>query len=106
MTEQQLMSIGGFAAQTGLSVPALRYYDEIELLEPASVDPSSGCRRYHRDQLAMARQIYILHGIEFADRGGRILFVNVGPDRLFSRGVPTGSDPRLCDERLSTCRAS
>jgi DNA-binding transcriptional MerR regulator/predicted enzyme related to lactoylglutathione lyase len=64
MAEERLMSIGGFAAQSGLSVPALRYYDEIELLEPASVDPSSGYRHYHADQLVAARQICILRAIE------------------------------------------
>lgn len=64
MPEDRLMSIGGFAQQCGLSVPALRYYDEIELLEPTSVDPSSGYRRYHPDQLATARQIYILRALE------------------------------------------
>ncbi len=64
MPEDRLMSIGGFAQQCGLSVPALRYYDEIELLEPISVDPSSGYRRYHPDQLAAARQIYILRALE------------------------------------------
>ncbi len=64
MPGDHLMSIGGFAQQCGLSVPALRYYDEIELLEPTSVDPSSGYRRYHPDQLATARQIYILRALE------------------------------------------
>ncbi len=64
MPGDRLMSIGGFAQQCGLSVPALRYYDEIELLEPTSVDPSSGYRRYHPDQLATARQIYILRALE------------------------------------------
>lgn len=58
------MSIGGFSSHSGLSVAALRYYDEIDLLEPASVDPSSGYRRYHPDQLATARQIYILRAVE------------------------------------------
>jgi DNA-binding transcriptional MerR regulator len=64
MAGDRLMSIGGFAQQSGLSVPALRYYDEIELLAPASVDPSSGYRRYHPSQLAVARQIYILWALE------------------------------------------
>lgn len=58
------MSIGGFAQQSGLSIPALRYYDEIELLGPATVDPSNGYRRYHPDQLDVARKIYILRAIE------------------------------------------
>jgi len=66
MSEDRLMSIGRFAEQSGLSVPALRYYDEIELLEPASVDPRSGYRRYHPDQLATARKIFILRTLELS----------------------------------------
>lgn len=27
MTEERLMSIGGFSLRSGLSIPALRYYD-------------------------------------------------------------------------------
>jgi DNA-binding transcriptional MerR regulator/catechol 2,3-dioxygenase-like lactoylglutathione lyase family enzyme len=64
MTDVRLMSIGGFSLQSGLSIPALRYYDEIRLLGPASVDPQSGYRRYHPDQVAAARQIYILRALE------------------------------------------
>lgn len=61
MAAVRLMSIGGFALESGLTVPALRYYDEIKLLEPATVDPSSGYRRYHPDQ---ARKIHILRTLE------------------------------------------
>lgn len=64
MPHDRLLSIGGFAQQSGLSVPALRYYDGIELLEPESVDPSSGYRRYHPDQLVIARQIRILRALD------------------------------------------
>lgn len=64
MPVDRLMSIGAFAQMSGLSVPALRYYDEIELLAPAAVDPSSGYRRYHPDQLDQARKIYVLRALE------------------------------------------
>jgi protein phosphatase len=36
------MSIGEFGRQTRLSQKALRIYDELGLLPPARVDPSSG----------------------------------------------------------------
>src|SRR2546421_610947 len=36
---EELMTIGAFARSTGLSAKALRGYDELGLLRPASVDP-------------------------------------------------------------------
>jgi DNA-binding transcriptional MerR regulator len=60
---EDLLNIGAFAAATGLSVPALRHYDEIDLLRPARVDPASGYRRYHPDQLDDARLICGLRAV-------------------------------------------
>jgi DNA-binding transcriptional MerR regulator len=37
----ELVNIGTFALQTGLSIPMLRCYHEIGVLEPASVDPDT-----------------------------------------------------------------
>ncbi|RDI43900.1 DNA-binding transcriptional MerR regulator [Nocardia mexicana] len=42
---------------TYLSVKTLRYYHEIELLEPATIDPASGYRRYSTGQVAQAHLI-------------------------------------------------
>ena len=47
-TTEQLMSIGRFARLTGLTVKALRHYDEVGLLRPAAVDPGTGYRSYAR----------------------------------------------------------
>ncbi|MFJ1458785.1 MerR family transcriptional regulator [Nocardia sp. N2S4-5] len=49
--------IGEFARLTYLSVKTLRYYDEIELLQPATRDPASGYRRYSTEQVAQAHLI-------------------------------------------------
>lgn len=49
-----MMNIGEFAALTGLSLKALRHYDERGVLNPASVDPSSGYRKYREDQVRCA----------------------------------------------------
>ncbi|QZY84072.1 MerR family DNA-binding transcriptional regulator [Micrococcus luteus] len=49
-----LMTIGEFAAATGLSVKALRFYDEHGLLTPVDVDPQSGYRRYAPRQVRTA----------------------------------------------------
>jgi len=50
MHEEELLSIGEFAATTRLSIKALRHYDEHGLLTPAHVDPASGYRYYRRNQ--------------------------------------------------------
>jgi DNA-binding transcriptional MerR regulator len=59
-----LHSIGRFSRLSGLSVHALRHYDELGLLRPADVDPETGYRRYAPEQLAAARTIVRLRGLE------------------------------------------
>jgi DNA-binding transcriptional MerR regulator/ribosomal protein S18 acetylase RimI-like enzyme len=58
-----------FSAATGLSVKALRLYDERGLLVPARVEQSTGYRRYTEDQIATAGRIALLRraGIGLAD---------------------------------------
>ena len=60
----QLLEIGRFAAVSGLSVTALRHYDEVGILKPASVDPQTSYRRYSPDQLGDARLICSLRGVD------------------------------------------
>ena len=52
-----LLSIGDFSRMTYLSVKALRHYHDVDLLEPASVDPSTGYRFYRPSQVATAQVI-------------------------------------------------
>jgi DNA-binding transcriptional MerR regulator len=59
-----LLSIGAFSLLSGLSIAALRHYDEVGLLEPASVDPETGYRSYRREQARLARLIRALRRIE------------------------------------------
>lgn len=59
-----LLAIGHFARLTGLSVGALRHYDELDLLRPARVDPATGYRSYRREQLEAARTIVRLRDLE------------------------------------------
>jgi DNA-binding transcriptional MerR regulator len=58
-----------FSAVTGLSIKALRLYDERGLLAPARADPVTGYRRYAEDQIAAAGRISLLRraGIGLAD---------------------------------------
>ncbi|AGL18035.1 MerR family transcriptional regulator [Actinoplanes sp. N902-109] len=52
-----LMTIGEFAAASGLSARALRLYDEAGLLKPAWVDAETGYRQYDPGQAERARLI-------------------------------------------------
>ncbi|MBF6333380.1 MerR family transcriptional regulator [Nocardia transvalensis] len=58
------VSIGEFARLTHLSVKTLRYYHEVELLEPVAVDPASGYRRYSTGQVAQAHLIRRLRELD------------------------------------------
>lgn len=59
-----LMPIGRFAKSCRLGVKALRHYDELGLLAPAFVDPSSGYRYYHRGQARAAVMIGMLRSLD------------------------------------------
>jgi DNA-binding transcriptional MerR regulator len=59
-----LLSIGEFARLTHLSVKALRHYDEVRLLAPADVDPSSGYRLYSTAQVPTAQLIRRFRDLE------------------------------------------
>jgi DNA-binding transcriptional MerR regulator len=60
----ELLTIGRFARLTGLSVGALRHYDELDLLRPAETDRFTGYRRYRRDQLEAGQMIARLRELE------------------------------------------
>ena len=62
--EDDLLTIGRFARLAGLSVGALRHYDELDLLRPADIDRFTGYRRYRRAQLETARTIARLRDLE------------------------------------------
>ena len=60
----ELIPIGRFGRLSGLSVGALRHYDELDLLRPADTDRWTGYRRYRADQLEAARMIARLRELE------------------------------------------
>ena len=62
--DDDILPIGRFARQTGISVGALRHYDELDLLRPADVDRSTGYRRYRREQIETGRIIARLRDFE------------------------------------------
>ncbi len=59
-----LIPIGRFSRLTGLTIKALRLYDERGLLRPALVDFRSGFRYYGPDQIPTAERIRELRSIE------------------------------------------
>jgi DNA-binding transcriptional MerR regulator len=70
-TDADLLVIGRFARLVGLSVGALRHYDDLDILRPAWVDPETGYRSYRRDQLETARLIVRLRDLEVPLEGIR-----------------------------------
>jgi DNA-binding transcriptional MerR regulator len=79
MPDEERLSIGRFARLCGLSIGALRYYDQEGLLAPAAVDPHTGYRSYDRAQLELARLVARLRQMEMPLPEIRIL-VAAGPD--------------------------
>jgi DNA-binding transcriptional MerR regulator len=61
---RDLLAIGRFARLSGLTVKALRHYDALGLLPPASVDPVTRRRSYAPEQLDRARRIRRLRALE------------------------------------------
>ena len=47
-----MLTIGEFSRRTRLSAKALRLYEQLGLLIPDAVDPSSGYRQYGEAQVA------------------------------------------------------
>jgi DNA-binding transcriptional MerR regulator len=62
--QEQLLPIGRFARLTGLTVKALRHYDELGLLCPAAVAGETGYRFYSAAQVARADAIRRLRRLE------------------------------------------
>ncbi|HEX5823055.1 MAG TPA: helix-turn-helix domain-containing protein [Candidatus Limnocylindrales bacterium] len=89
--DDDLLSIGRFARLAGLSVGALRHYDELDLIRPADVDRFTGYRRYRREQLEIARTIARLRDLELP------------LDEI--REVLAMDDPAVQRRRLATHRA-
>jgi len=64
MNDDRLLNIGAFAMLTGLSIDALRHYDEIALLPPAEVDAATSYRRYRLEQVPVAKRIRALRAVD------------------------------------------
>src|SRR5579884_2190428 len=60
-----MFKIGEFSKMVQVSVPTLRYYDQVGLLKPAVVDDSTGYRYYSASQLPRLHRILALKGLGF-----------------------------------------
>ncbi len=64
MVDEELLTIGAFAARSRLSAKALRLYDRLGLLAPAHVDEVSGYRYYRAGQVDQARLVALLRRLD------------------------------------------
>ncbi|MFJ9867457.1 MerR family transcriptional regulator [Streptomyces sp. NPDC101165] len=64
IVNEELLTIGAFAARARLSAKALRLYDHLGLLAPAQVDEASGYRYYRADQVEPARLVALLRQLD------------------------------------------
>ncbi|WP_046733665.1 MerR family transcriptional regulator [Streptomyces humi] len=62
--DEELLTIGAFAARSRLSAKALRLYDRLGLLAPAYVDGTTGYRYYRAGQTERARLVALLRRLD------------------------------------------
>ncbi|MFI9767080.1 MerR family transcriptional regulator [Streptomyces sp. NPDC052415] len=62
--DDDLLTIGAFAARARLSAKALRLYDRLGLLTPAHIDEVSGYRYYRVGQIERARTVALLRQLD------------------------------------------
>lgn len=75
--------IGDFSRLTQVSVKALRHYDELGLLKPASQDPFTGYRYYAFDQLPRLNRILALKDLGLSlEQIARLLEQGLPPEQL------------------------
>jgi DNA-binding transcriptional MerR regulator len=63
LTSTQTFSIQQVAARTGLSVPTLRYYEEMGVIDAVSRDRSSRHRRYSADEVETIEAVACLRAV-------------------------------------------
>jgi DNA-binding transcriptional MerR regulator len=94
--ESELMEIGLFSTTSGLSIAALRHYDEVGILKPQVVDERTAYRRYHPDQLEEARLICSLRGVDLPLDAIRE-YLAVRADGSRTKQILLGHQRRLAD---------
>ena len=102
-----MFTIGVFARLANVSIRTLRHYDEIGLLVPASVDPSTGYRSYRAGQLPRLHRIVALKDLGLGlDEIERLLDQDLGAAELQRMLIKKRSDleRRVDDDKLRLAR--
>ncbi len=60
------LKIGAFARLAGISVVALRHYEQVSVLTPSRIDPETGYRYYQLDQLPRLNRLLALQDLGFS----------------------------------------
>jgi DNA-binding transcriptional MerR regulator len=97
-----MIKIGDFARLSQVSVVALRYYDETNLLKPVKVDTFTGYRYYSADQLPRLNRILALKDLGFSLEQIKLMLIeDLSVEQL--RGMLTSQrsqvEKRLADEQ-------
>jgi effector-binding domain-containing protein len=92
---RNLLPIGRFSEICRLSIPALRHYDELGLLPPASVDPDTGYRYYSIAQAVDADRIRTLRFLDMPLPEIRAMLLG-DPER--TRALLEGHRQRLIEQ--------
>jgi effector-binding domain-containing protein len=78
-----MLKIGVFSKLSRISIQTLRYYDDLGLLKPLHVDPSSGYRFYASSQLAQLHRILALKDMGLSlEQIARLLKQGLPPEQL------------------------
>jgi DNA-binding transcriptional MerR regulator/predicted transcriptional regulator YdeE len=78
-----MLKIGEFSKLVQVSVPTLRYYDQVGLLKPVEVDRMTGYRYYSASQLPRLHRILALKSLGFElAQIARVLDEGVTPEQM------------------------
>jgi DNA-binding transcriptional MerR regulator len=78
-----MLTIGAFARLGGVSVRALRHYEQVGLLLPADTDPETGYRYYRAQQLTRLHRIQALKDLGLSlQKLGPLLDDNLSAEQL------------------------
>jgi DNA-binding transcriptional MerR regulator len=78
-----MIKIGEFSKLVQVSVPTLRYYDQVGLLKPVEVDNFTSYRYYSVSQLPRLHRILALKGLGFSlEQIGAVLAEGLTPEQM------------------------